>query len=144
MKYKSVKLRKIVCRAFDFSPKIKTVKIGEMLRFKIVRRAFFLRRNEKPSRLAQRKCLPSVLLFCLKHQLVKRGKILREKLSASMENVSYQVVKPSFARPIWLQLTDGTICRAGIRSGTLSADTQPMRERRYARPPPPDLTYSFC
>ena len=85
MKNKNVKLRKTVCRAIVFSPKIKTVKIGEMLRFKIVRRAFFLRRNEKPSYQAPRKCLPSVLLFSLKHQLVKRGKILREKLSARNE-----------------------------------------------------------
>ena len=126
-----------------FSPKIKTVKIGEKLQSKLSA-SFFLLRNEKPSRLAPRNCLPSVLLFSLKHQSVKRGKILREKLSATMENVSYQVVKPSFARPIWLQLTDGTICRAGIRSDPLSAEIQLMRERRYARPPPPDLTYSFC
>ena len=41
MKNKTVKLRKIVCRAIVFSPKIKTVEIGEMLRSKIVRRAFF-------------------------------------------------------------------------------------------------------
>ena len=37
----NVKLRKTVCRAIVFSPKIKTVKIGEMLHSKIVRRAFF-------------------------------------------------------------------------------------------------------
>ena len=41
MKSKSVKPRKIVCRAFCFSPKHQIVKIGEMLHSKIVRRAFF-------------------------------------------------------------------------------------------------------
>ena len=42
MKNKTVKLRKIVCRAIVFfSPKIKTVKIGEMLYSKIVRLIFF-------------------------------------------------------------------------------------------------------
>jgi hypothetical protein len=61
-----------------------------------------------------------LFVFCLKHQLVKRGKILREKLSAGMKNVSYQVVKPSFAWPIWLQLTDGTICSWGLRVAFLS------------------------
>ena len=101
-------------------------------------------RDEKQKRQAPKKCLPSVLFFSLKHQLVKRGKVLRVKLSAGMKNVCCQVVKPSFAWPIWLQLTDGTICRAGIRSDPLSTDKLLMRERRYARPPPPDLTYSFC
>ena len=144
MKNKNVKLRKTVCRAIVFSPKIKTVKIGEMLRSKIVRRAFFSAEMKNPAVKLRENVCRAVLLFSLKHQLVKRGKVLRVKLSAGMKNVCCQVVKPSFAWPIWLQLTDGTICRAGIRSGTLSADTQLMRERRYARPPPPDLTYSFC
>ena len=30
-----------------------------------------------------------------------------------------------------------------VRGGKLSTDTQPKREWRYARPPQPDLTYSF-
>ena len=76
-----------------FSPKIKTVKIGEKLQSKLSA-SFFLRRNEKPSRLTQRKCQPSVLLFSLKHQIVKRGKVLRVKLSAGMENKTLKPRKP--------------------------------------------------
>ena len=41
MKNQAIKPRKIVCRAFSFSPKHQIVKIGEMLHSKIVRRAFF-------------------------------------------------------------------------------------------------------
>ena len=107
---------------FVFSPKIKTVKIGEKLQSKLSA-SFFLRRNEKPSRLTQRKCQPSVLLFSLKHQIVKRGKVLREKLSASMKNVCCQVVKQSFARLVWLPITDGTIYSWGLRVAFLSSRT---------------------
>ena len=129
--------RKIVCLAFVFFSLNQNCQNRGDAPLQIVRRRSC--RAIKP-----RKTVCRAVVFSLKHQIVKRGKILREKLSASMKNVSYQVVKPSFARPIWLPLTDGTICRAGIRSSTLSADTKLMRERRYARSPPPDLTYSFC
>ena len=49
MKNQAIKPRKIVCRAFSFSPK---------------------------------------------HQIVKRGKVLREKQSASMENKTFKPRKP--------------------------------------------------
>ena len=127
-----------------FSPKIKTVKIGEMLRSKIVRRAFFSAEMKNPAVKPRENVYRAFCFFLLNTNLSNEEKSSAKNCPLEMKNVSYQVVKPSFARPIWLQLTDGTICRAGIRSGTLSADTQLMRERRYARPPPPDLTYSFC
>ena len=80
MKNKTIKPRKIVCRAFCFSPKHQIVKIGEMLHSKIVRRAFFsaeMKNQASPEKMSAEK-----FIFCLKHQLVKRGKILREKLPA--------------------------------------------------------------
>ncbi len=123
MKNKNVKLRKTVCRAIVFSPKIKTVKIGEMLRSKIVRRAFFSAEMKNPAVKLRENVCRAVLLFSLKHQLVKRGKVLRVKLSAGMKNVCCQVVKPSFAWPIWLQLTDGTICSCRLRASSLSSRT---------------------
>ena len=94
MKNKNVKLRKTVCRAIVFSPKIKTVKIGEMLRSKIVRRAFFSAEMKNPAVKLRENVCRAVLLFSLKHQLVKRGKVLREKLSAGMENKTLKPRKP--------------------------------------------------
>ena len=82
MKSKSVKPEKLSAEHLFFSPKIKTVKIGEMLRSKIVRRAFFSAEMKNPAVKPRENVCRAVLLFSLKHQLVKRGKILREKLSA--------------------------------------------------------------
>ena len=100
---------------------------------------------------------PNILKFHLSvcREFPNLGVCLRVGLSADlkMSAVSGQLpacqalssfVCQSVGEALTLPITDGTICRAGIRSGTLSADTQLMRERRYARPPPPDLTYSFC
>ena len=120
MKSKSVKPRKIVCRAF-FSAEMKNQAIKPR---ENVCRVF--------------------CFFLLNTKLSSEEKSSAKNCPLEMKNVCCQAVKPSFAQLIWLPLTDGTICRAGIRSDPLSADTKPMRERRYARPPPPDLTYSFC
>ena len=76
-----------------FSPKIKTVKIGEMLHSKIVRRAFFSAELKNPA-VKLRKNVCRAVFFCLKHQIVKRGKVLREKQSASMENKTFKPRKP--------------------------------------------------
>ena len=144
MKSKSVKPRKIVCRAFCFSPKHQIVKIGEMLHSKIVRRDFFSAEMKNQAIKPRENVRRAFLFFVLNTNLSNEEKSSAKNCPLEMKNVCCQAVKPSFAQLIWLPLTDGTICRAGFRSGTLSADTQPMRERRYARPPPPDLTYSFC
>ena len=41
-------------------------------------------------------------------------------------------------------LTDGTICRAGIRSGSLVERYIAVARTNDRIPPPPGLTYSFC
>jgi len=70
-----------------------------------------------------RKCPPS-FYFSLKHQLVKRGNVLREKLSARNEKQNSQALKTYrkslLAKPLWLALTDGTICSWGLRVAFLS------------------------
>ena len=119
MKSKSVKPEKLSAEHLFFSPKIKTVKIGEMLCSKLSAVLFSPPKwKTKPS--SPEKMSAERFAFSLKHQLVKRGKVLRVKLSAGMKNVCCQVVKPSFSWPIWLQLTDGTICSWGLRVAFLS------------------------
>jgi len=84
-----------------FFPKIKTVEIGEMLHSKIVRRAVY---------------------FCPKHQIVKRGNVLRVKLSArNGKQTSQSKENLSFAGLLWLPTTDGTIYSWGLRVAFLSS-----------------------
>ena len=65
-----------------------------MLRSKIVRRAFFSAEMKNPAVKLRENVCRAVLLFSLKHQLVKRGNVLRKKLSASMENKTLKPQKP--------------------------------------------------
>ena len=123
MKSKSVKPRKIVCRAFCFSPKHQIVKIGEMLHSKIVRRDFFSAEMKNQAIKPRENVRRAFLFFVLNTNLSNEEKSSAKNCPLEMKNVCCQAVKPSFAQLIWLPLTDGTICSWGLRVAFLSNPT---------------------
>ena len=124
MKNKNVKLRKTVCRAIVFSPKIKAVKIGEMLHSKIVRRAFFSAEMKNPAVKLRENVCRAFCFFLLNTNLSNEEKSSAKNCPLEMKNVCCQVVKPSFAWPIWLQLTAENICSCRLRVAFLSKRTE--------------------
>ncbi len=75
-------------------------------------------RTVKPEKLsAERFVSPKI-------QTVKRGKVLRVKMSARNEKQNCQgpktYCKGLFAKPLCLAVTDGTICSWGLRAAFLS------------------------
>jgi len=120
MKNKTIKPRKIVCRAFCFSPKHQIVKIGEMLHSKIVRRAFFSAEMKNQAIKPRENVRRAFLFFVLNTNLSNEEKSSAKNCPLEMKNVCCQAVKPSFAQLIWLPLTVNCMSSGRLRGSFLA------------------------
>ena len=106
-----------------FSPKHQIVKIGEMLHSKIVRRDFFSAEMKNQAIKPRENVRRAFLFFVLNTNLSNEEKSSAKNCPLAWKSVCCQAVEPSFAWPIWLQLTDGTIYSWGLRVAFLSSRT---------------------